>query len=154
MQDNKDDIDMTEVTLTEFSFALPTVVSLKKGLQEKFISSTEFPQEFFGLSPINQVAVLNGLLCAVMGHVKKEKDQLNREMGLVGADSFPINIGIGVTVKRSPDLCIDANFNFPESWGLLSGVRKEKVLESVAHLLQAAAISIVNREVKLEGAYE
>jgi hypothetical protein len=145
---------MTNVTLTKFSFALPTVVNLEKGQQETFVSSTEFPQEFFGLAPIDQVAVVNGLLCAVVGHIKNEADQLNSAKGLVGADSFPMNIGIGVTVKRSPSLCIDVKFNFPESWSCSNRERKDKVLDSVAYLFQTAAVSIVNRDAKLEGMYE
>lgn len=153
-QTNKDESTMTDVTLTEFTFALPTVVSLEKGTREKFVSSTEFPHEFFGLEPMDQVAVVNGLLCAVVKHVKEGAGNLSSAKRLSSSESFPINIGIGVTVKRSPILCIDAQFNFSESWSSLDELRKEKVLDSVGHLFQTAAISIVNRESKLEGSYE
>lgn len=154
MQTNKDESTMTDVTLTEFSFALPTVVSIEKETHEKFVSSTEFPHEFFGLAPMDQVAVVNGLLCAVVKHIKEGADKLGDAKRETGGESFPINIGISVTVKRSTSLCIDAQFNFPESWSRLNKLRKEKVLDSVGHLFQAAAISIVNRESKLEGSYE
>jgi len=145
---------MTDVTLTEFSFALPTIVCFEDGANENLVSSTEFPHEFFGLAPIDQVAVINGVLCAVVRLAKNGSDMGTNDERGPGTSIFPLHFGIGVTVRRSSKLFIEAHFSFPEIWKSMNESEQGRVLDSVALLLQTAAISIVNRESRKEESHE
>jgi hypothetical protein len=139
---------MTDVTLKEFKFALPTAVKVDSKNSENLISSTEFPHEFFGLDPMDQVAVLNGIICAIIENSQKVENDKQSSADLI--QKLPFTLGIGVVVRREPKLTIEVNLSCPDCWLDLSASNQSKTLGSICFLLQTAAISIVNRESKLE----
>jgi len=143
---------MTEVTLNKFNFALPTVVSPVAEVHGSYTASTEFPQEFFGLSPCEQVAVINGVIRALGVHVNSIRKNDFSDLPVAEDMYVPINIGIGISITRGAGLSMEAIFSLPELWEKLSSSKKINISNSIAYLFQASAISIVKRgEIKAGG---
>lgn len=149
------DVVMTQVSLSVFTFALPTVISIDTDAQDGLCAKTDLPQEFFGLPAKEQLAVINSVLCAAAKYVHHldqsiEQSECARDTrGIVSLDiDLPLLIGIGLKVKKIPDLHVESNFTFPERWNVMSEHAKKRVMNSIAFLMQTVGISIVNREQK------
>lgn len=145
---------MHDVTLKELTFALPTVVAVQDGSQTELVSSTEFPQEFFGLKAMDQVAVINGILRALVKRFDGQQQRLDQGVPCSAMTHFPMHVGIGVTVRRSSALRIEVGFSYPAGWDRLLSAQKEYVANSIGFLLQTAAISVVNRENRVASVHE
>jgi hypothetical protein len=136
---------MTNVTLKELRFALPMVIKKSEieNSAEDFICSTEIPQEFFGLTDKEQVAIISGLITTVLSFDKKQEIEASSK--LLQKVIFPLHIGIGMTVKKTPNISIETQFTFPDCWAHIPRTVTSKVITSIAYLLQSTAVSIVSR---------
>lgn len=133
---------MTDVSLNEFKFALPTVVMVE---ENGFKSNIEYPHEFFGLTDKDQVAVLHGVLCAVQEHLNSNVKTLKEsDFGPADIEQEAL-VGIAVLVKRTPSIKIETTFNFPKNWKKLSKASVSGVLSSISYLLQGTCIAIVRK---------
>ncbi|MFA0809409.1 hypothetical protein [Microbulbifer epialgicus] len=144
---------MNEVSLKELNFALPTRMDIDACDKHKIDSRTEFPQEFFGLDPKDQVSVIYALIHAAHLHIGRlEEGKTNEDSHENsindGIGFFPVNICISISLKKTPTLEVGAIFNFPDSWINTPIEFKLKIIRSFAYLMQSSGISIVMRNEK------
>lgn len=140
---------MTDVTLKEFSFALPSVIKITKtGL----IPTIDYPHEFFGMSDKEQVSVLNGALCAIQLHIEKNIDMNSSNCygNKVFVPGSIVVIGLAITLIKSDSMRIECQLVFPQDWMEYSKESNREILQCVSYLLQGSAVTIVRRSERFE----
>lgn len=140
---------MTDVTLKEFSFSLPSVIKIT---ETGLMPTIDYPHEFFGMSDKEQVSVLNGVLCAIQQHVGKNLELDSSDCyGIKGLEAgSTIVIGLAITLKKTDAMRIECQLVFPLDWTEYSKESNREILQCVSYLLQGSAVTIVRRSERLE----
>lgn len=135
---------MIDVSVTALRFALPTVIEKAKNDSNIFLARSEFPQEFFGLTPSSQLSVVNGLCNCFTKYCSELKAAHINANHFDGFDSLAI--GISILLRKRESYEADFEINFPDIWDSLDIYVKQKAIQAIQYLLQSVGVSIVSRE--------
>lgn len=137
---------MIDVSVAALRFALPTVIEKNLNNSSTLLARSEFPQEFFGLTPSSQLSVVNGLCESFSKYLSGLM-----EVNITGDEIEEFNslaIGISVLLRKKTSYEADIEINFPDQWDSLSHCVKIKAIKALQFLMQSAGVSIVTREAK------